>query len=43
MEFSMARRRKRQLSVLLIDVDDFKAINDQWVTLRATKSCDAWE
>ena len=30
MEFSMARRRKRQLSVLLIDVDDFKAINDQW-------------
>jgi diguanylate cyclase (GGDEF)-like protein/PAS domain S-box-containing protein len=30
MEFSMARRRKRQLSVLLIDVDDFKAINDRW-------------
>jgi diguanylate cyclase (GGDEF)-like protein len=30
MEFSMARRRKRQLSVLLIDVDDFKKINDQW-------------
>ena len=30
MEFSMARRRKRELSVLLIDVDDFKKINDQW-------------
>ncbi|MDQ2833278.1 MAG: diguanylate cyclase [Acidobacteriota bacterium] len=30
MEFSMARRRKRALSVLLIDVDDFKAINDCW-------------
>lgn len=29
-EFSMARRRKRELSVLLIDVDDFKQINDQW-------------
>jgi diguanylate cyclase (GGDEF)-like protein/PAS domain S-box-containing protein len=30
MEFSMARRRKRELSVLLIDVDNFKMINDQW-------------
>ncbi|MEO6909670.1 MAG: diguanylate cyclase [Edaphobacter sp.] len=30
MEFSMARRRKRELSVLLIDVDDFKRINDRW-------------
>jgi diguanylate cyclase (GGDEF)-like protein/PAS domain S-box-containing protein len=30
MEFSMARRRKRELSVLLIDVDDFKLINDRW-------------
>jgi diguanylate cyclase (GGDEF)-like protein/PAS domain S-box-containing protein len=30
MEFSMARRRKRELSVLLIDVDDFKTINDRW-------------
>jgi diguanylate cyclase (GGDEF)-like protein/PAS domain S-box-containing protein len=30
MEFSMARRRKRELSVLLIDVDDFKMINDRW-------------
>ncbi len=30
MEFSMARRRKRALSVLLIDVDDFKKVNDQW-------------
>jgi diguanylate cyclase (GGDEF)-like protein/PAS domain S-box-containing protein len=30
MEFSMARRRKRELSVLLIDVDDFKKVNDQW-------------
>ena len=30
MEFSMARRRNRQLSVLLIDVDDFKRINDRW-------------
>lgn len=29
MEFSMARRRKRDLSVLLIDVDDFKKVNDQ--------------
>ena len=34
MEFSMARRRKRQLSVLLIDVDDFKTINDQWARSR---------
>jgi diguanylate cyclase (GGDEF)-like protein/PAS domain S-box-containing protein len=30
MEFSMARRRKRELAVLLIDVDDFKLINDRW-------------
>lgn len=30
MEFSMARRRNRELSVLLIDVDDFKRINDRW-------------
>lgn len=30
MEFSMARRRKRELSVLLIDVDDFKKVNDRW-------------
>jgi diguanylate cyclase (GGDEF)-like protein/PAS domain S-box-containing protein len=30
MEFSMARRRKRELSVLLLDVDDFKRINDRW-------------
>jgi len=30
MEFSMARRRKRELSVLLIDVDNFKSINDRW-------------
>ena len=29
-EFSMARRRKRELSVLLIDVDNFKTINDGW-------------
>jgi diguanylate cyclase (GGDEF)-like protein/PAS domain S-box-containing protein len=29
-EFSMARRRKRELSALLIDVDDFKTINDRW-------------
>jgi diguanylate cyclase (GGDEF)-like protein len=30
MEFSMARRRKRELSALLIDVDNFKTINDRW-------------
>lgn len=30
MEFSMARRRKRELAVLLLDVDDFKTINDRW-------------
>jgi diguanylate cyclase (GGDEF)-like protein/PAS domain S-box-containing protein len=30
MEFSMARRRKRELSVLLIDIDNFKMINDHW-------------
>jgi diguanylate cyclase (GGDEF)-like protein/PAS domain S-box-containing protein len=30
MEFSLARRRKRELSVLLIDVDNFKTINDRW-------------
>jgi diguanylate cyclase (GGDEF)-like protein/PAS domain S-box-containing protein len=30
MEFSMARRRNRELSVLLIDVDDFKKVNDRW-------------
>jgi diguanylate cyclase (GGDEF)-like protein/PAS domain S-box-containing protein len=30
MEFSMARRRKRELSVLLIDVDNFKLINDRY-------------
>jgi diguanylate cyclase (GGDEF)-like protein/PAS domain S-box-containing protein len=30
LEFSMSRRRKRDLSVLLLDVDDFKRINDQW-------------
>ena len=30
LEFSMARRRKRDLAVLLLDVDYFKKINDQW-------------
>jgi len=30
MEFSMARRRQRDLSVLLLDVDDFKMVNDRW-------------
>ncbi len=30
MEFSMARRRKRELAILLIDADDFKKINDRW-------------
>lgn len=30
MEFSMARRRKRELAILLIDADDFKNINDRW-------------
>jgi diguanylate cyclase (GGDEF)-like protein/PAS domain S-box-containing protein len=30
MEFSMARRRKRELAVLLIDVDNFKLINDRF-------------
>ncbi len=30
MEFSLARRRKRELSVLLLDVDNFKTINDRW-------------
>ncbi|MEO8737115.1 MAG: diguanylate cyclase [Edaphobacter sp.] len=30
MEFSMARRRNRELSVILIDVDDFKRVNDRW-------------
>lgn len=30
MEFSLARRRRRQLSVLLLDVDNFKMINDRW-------------
>ncbi len=30
LEFSMARRRKRDLAVLLLDVDYFKRINDQW-------------
>lgn len=30
MEFSMARRRKRELAVLLIDVDNFKMTNDKY-------------
>lgn len=30
MEFSMARRRKRELAVLLMDVDNFKQINDRF-------------
>lgn len=30
MEFSMARRRKRELAVILIDVDNFKQINDRF-------------
>ena len=29
-EFSMARRRRRDLAVLLLDVDNFKKINDRW-------------
>jgi diguanylate cyclase (GGDEF)-like protein len=28
-EFSMARRKKRDLTVVLIDADDFKKVNDQ--------------
>jgi diguanylate cyclase (GGDEF)-like protein/PAS domain S-box-containing protein len=30
LEFSMARRRKRELAVLLLDVDNFKQINDRY-------------
>ena len=30
LEFSMARRRRRELSVLLLDVDNFKSINDRF-------------
>lgn len=30
LEFSMSRRRHRELAVLLIDVDNFKQINDRW-------------
>ncbi len=30
LEFSMSRRRHRELAVLLIDVDNFKKINDRW-------------
>ena len=30
LEFSMSRRRHRELAVLLIDVDNFKTINDRW-------------
>ena len=30
LEFSMSRRRHRDLAVLLIDVDNFKKINDRW-------------
>ena len=30
LEFSVARRRRRDLSVLLLDVDNFKQINDRW-------------
>ena len=30
LEFSMARRRKRELAVVLLDVDNFKKINDRW-------------
>ncbi len=30
LEFSMSRRRHRELAVLLIDVDNFKLINDRW-------------
>ena len=30
LEFSMSRRRRRDLTVLLLDVDNFKRINDRW-------------
>ncbi len=30
LEFSIARRRERSLSVMLLDVDFFKQINDRW-------------
>ncbi len=30
LEFSVARRKKRDLAVLLLDVDYFKRINDKW-------------
>ena len=30
LEFSMSRRRHRDLAVLLLDVDNFKRINDRW-------------
>ena len=30
LEFSVSRRRHRELAILLIDVDNFKQINDRW-------------
>ncbi len=30
LEFSVARRRKRELAIVLLDVDNFKKINDRW-------------
>jgi len=42
-EFVRVQRYDRPLSVLMIDADDFKLINDRQATLRETTCCGLWQ